>query len=192
MEHGTPDNSSSGGDGKWVGVRMGRAYWMRPMQLGILWGKQVHNCHLRISSPQGGSRMALLCPTHCHCDLCLPSTGLACPEHCLHLKLGSGFKEPEIPLHLLWTQLKQPPQKMEFVPTPLWHTAQGSLPDFWSTSSPIPDIRTLVLPMLIRSLFPSMLVFQRISFSCSSSCDWEMMTRSSAYRLFQGHPVRNS
>ena len=69
-----------------------------------------------------------------------------------------------MPLPFLWIQLEQPQQKMEFVPTPLRHTSHGSLRDFWSTSSPSPDIKTLVLPMFTRSPFHSMLVFQRISF----------------------------
>ena len=85
----------------------------------------------------------------------LPSIGLACPMHRLHLKLVSDFRWPGMPLHFLWIQLEQPPQKMEFVPMPLRPTPQGSLPDFWSTSSPGPDNRTLVLPMLNRSPFPS-------------------------------------
>ena len=86
-------------------------------------------------------------------------------------------------MHSLWTQLEQPPQKMEYVLTPLWQAPQGSLPDFWSTSSPGPDIRTSVLPMFTRSPFPSMLVFQRSSFFYGSSSDSVMMTRSSTYRF---------
>ena len=97
-----------------------------------------------------------------------------------------------MPLHSLWIQLEQTPQKMELVPTPSRHTPQGSLPDFWSTSNPGPNIRILMLPMLTRNPFPSMLVFQRISFCCNSSNDSVMMARSSAYRFSQGHPVRNS
>ena len=118
-----------------------------------------------------------------------PSIGLACPVHSLHLKLASDFRGPGISLHLLWIQLEQPPQKVEFVLTPLRHTSQWSLTDFWSTSSPGPQIRTLCLPMLTCNPFPSMLVFQRISFCCNSSSNSVMTTRSSAYRFSQGHPV---
>ena len=50
----------------------------------------------------------------------------------------------------------------------------------------------LVLPMLTQGLFLSMLVFQRISFSCRSSSDSVMMTSASAYRFFQGHPAWNA
>ena len=121
----------------------------------------------------------------------LPSIVLAWPVHRLHLKLASDFRRPGMPLHFLWIQLEQPPQKMEFVRMPSRPTPQGSSPDFWSISSPDPDIRTLVLPMLTRSAFPSMLVFQRISFYCSSSRESVMMTKLSAYRFSQGHPVRN-
>ena len=72
----------------------------------------------------------------------LPSNDLACPENLLHLKLWSGFREPGKPLYFLWTQLEEPPQKMKFVWTPLRHMAQGSLLNFWSTSSHATDIRT--------------------------------------------------
>ena len=112
----------------------------------------------------------------------LPSSGLAWPVHRLHLKLASDFRQPGMPLHFLWIQLEQPPQKMEFVRMPLRPMPQGSLPEFWSTSSPDPDISTLVLPMSTQSPFPSMLVFQRISFYCNSSKESVMMTKSSAYR----------
>ena len=47
----------------------------------------------------------------------------------------------------------------------------------WSMSSPGSNIRTLVLPMLTQNPFPSKLYFQRISLSCSSSSDLEMMSR---------------
>ena len=122
----------------------------------------------------------------------LPSIGLAWPVHRLHLKLASDFRRPGMPLHFLWIQLEQPPQKMEFVRMPLRPMPLGSLPEFWSTSSPEPDISTLVLPMSTQSPFPSMLVFQRISFYCNSSKESVMMTKSSAYRFSQGHPVWNS
>ena len=99
-----------------------------------------------------------------HSIIGLPPIGLAFPMHRLHLKLVSDFRGPEMPLHFLWIQLEQPPLKMDFAPTPLRQRPLGPLPDFWSTSSLGPDIRILVLPMLTQSPFPSMLVFQRISF----------------------------
>ena len=37
----------------------------------------------------------------------MPSISLPCPGHRLHLKLGSGFREPGILLYFLWTQLEQ-------------------------------------------------------------------------------------
>ena len=70
---------------------------------------------------------------------------------------------------------------MEFVWTPLRQTAHAYLPDIWSTSSPSQDSRTFVLPMLTSNTFPSMLVFQRIIFSCSSASDSVKINRSSAY-----------
>ena len=121
----------------------------------------------------------------------LASIGLACSVQSFHLKLASGFRRPDMPLHSLWIQLEQPPHKMVFVPTRLRHTLQGSLPDFWSTSSPGPNIRTLVLPVLTRNSFPSISVFQGISFSNPSGVS-VIMIRSSAYRFSQGHPVRNA
>ena len=102
------------------------------------------------------------------------------------------FRWPDIPLLLLRTQLEQPTQKTKFVSTPLRHTVQVFFSDFWSTSIPGPDIRTFVLSMLTQSPFHPMLVFLRISFSCDSSSDSEMMTRSSAYRFSQGHSVGKS
>ena len=79
---------------------------------------------------------------------------------------------------------------MEFVLTPLRH-ARGVFARLLKHIEPQPSIRTLVLPMLTPSPFPTMLVFKRISFSCNSSSDSVMMTRSSAYRFSQEHPVRN-
>ena len=74
--------------------------------------------------------------------------------------------------------LKQPSQKMEFVPTP-------SLSDLGSTSSPDLDIRTLVLSMLTHSPSSSMLIFQSVSFFCSSHSNYM-----DAYRSFRrGIPV---
>ena len=73
---------------------------------------------------------------------------------------------------------------MEMVPTALRYT--WPLQDFWSTLNPCPDIGTLFLPMLTRIHLSSMLVFQRISFSCRSSNIPKMMTRSSAYMFSQG------
>ena len=81
-------------------------------------------------------------------------------------------------------QTPQGQSKVEFVLTPLRHTTQGYLSDFWGTSSPDPDISALILPMLTRSPFSSLLIFQSTRFSCSSSSDSVMMTKSSAYRFF--------
>ena len=159
----------------------------------MFWWKRVHNLHRRISSLQGNRRMAP--PEASPCPLWslaigLPSIDLASAVRCLYLKLGSGFRGP---LHILWTQQEQPPQNMEFVPTPFRHAAhRGSMPDSRSTSNPGSAIRTLVLHLLARSPFPYMLVTQGISFSCSSSGDSVVMTRSSVYRFTQVHPVRNS
>ena len=79
---------------------------------------------------------------------------------------------------------------MEFVPTPSSHTPQGYLPHFWSTYNQGPNIRTLVLPMLTWSPFPSILVFQMSSVCCNSSSNSVMITRSSACRFSQGRPWR--
>ena len=63
-----------------------------------------------------------------HCAIGQPSICLSSTQ--LNLMLRLGFRRPEIPLHFLFTQLGQLPQKIEFVPTPLRHTAQGPLLDF--------------------------------------------------------------
>ena len=47
-------NSSSGGDGKWVGNDEGyELIECAPVRHGIFWWKQVHNCELNMSSHQG-------------------------------------------------------------------------------------------------------------------------------------------
>ena len=48
------------------------------------------------------------------------------------------------------------------------------------------------LPMLTHSRFPSMLDFQKIRFSCTSTSDSVMTIMLSAFRSSQGHPVQNS
>ena len=129
-----------------------------------------------------------------HYDLCLWSAiyRFASPVHRLHLKVGSGLRGPGKPLHFLWIPLEQPPQNRSFCGCPWsrWHRGLCQTSELHRAAGP--DIRTVVLPMLTRIPFPSMLVFQRISFSCSSSSDSVMMTMSSAYRLSHGHPVSNS
>ena len=104
---------------------------------------------------------------------------------------GITLRGPDIPMHFFGSKLEQPSQTMGFVTTPLRFTAQGSLLDFWKTPSPGPDIRCLVLPMWSLSPLPSILVFQRINFSYSSSGDSVIIIRSSVYRFCQGHHVRN-
>ena len=111
----------------------------------------------------------------------LPSTGLACHGHRWHLKLGSGFRWSGLPLHLLWKQLEHPSKKMESC----GHTAPQYLSDIWSTLSPSPIIRNLVLPILNRSPFPYTLSLQSYS-------DSVMMNRPFASRFSYGHPVLNS
>ena len=53
-----------------------------------------------------------------HCDPCHWSSGLASQVPRLHLKVESGFLVPEMSLHILWTQLQQPLEEIEFAPTP--------------------------------------------------------------------------
>ena len=65
------------------------------------------------------------------------------------------------------------------------HTAPQYLSDIWSTLSPSPIIRNLVLPILTRSPFPYTLFLQSYS-------DSVMMNRSFANRFSYGHPVLNS
>ena len=99
------------------------AHGICPMGHGILWWKGYNNCHLGINSRRGNKKMAppqassFLLPTVASV-IGLLSTHLVCPVHRLPLKLEYAFKGPQIPLHLLWTLLEQPPQKMGSVLTP--------------------------------------------------------------------------
>ena len=120
----------------------------------------------------------------------LPSAGLACQVHCLHLKLGWGFRGLGMPLPFLRTQLEQPTEKMEFVLTPLRHMVPGFLPDFRNTSRPSPDIRTLVLPTSKSlSVHVSLPVDQLlVQFLQRFSDDNQVIL----IQLSKGHPVWNS
>ena len=107
----------------------------------------------------------------------------------LHLKFGSALRRDLIPLHLcapiahmsytLWGL---------FVPTPLWHTAQGCLPFFLTGAELLLLTITLVLPIFTLSPLLSMPCFHYLS----SSIVLAMITRSSAYSSSHGHPVLNS
>ena len=123
------------------------AHKIGPIWHGILWRKRVRNPHLGTSSPRGIRRMTP--PQASPCPLWPMS--LVChllvwpvPIHRVHLKLGSDFIRAREIIAFLVNPTSS--QKMEFVMTPLRHAPQGSLSDFWNTSSPGPDIRTLVLP----------------------------------------------
>ena len=146
--------------------RWGRsgADWICPMHPHILWWKWVQNRHLRTNSPWGKGRMAPAEAFSAHGDLCHWSAiywiGMSPTPFTPEAERHQRARDTTV---FLWTQLEQPPQR--------------------STSSPRPDIRTLVLPMVT---FPSILVFQRISFFCSFSND-SMMTRSLVYRFSYGH-----
>ena len=103
---------------------------------GILRRKWVHNHHLRISNPGGNRRMTppkapsnplWALPLVCHL-LVLPVQYIV-----YTWSWDQAFRGPDIPLQSLWTQLEQPPHKMEFALMPLTHMAQAFLPDFWCT-----------------------------------------------------------
>ena len=172
------------------------AHWICPMRHGIWWRKRFHSYHLRISSPRGNRKIV---PPQ---TFPYPLWPVSLVYHLLvwpvqytiytwswdQASEGQWYKciscEPNWNNHC---------QKWSLcVQTPLKYTAQGSLPDFWSTSNTGPDIDTLVGPMLKWSHFPSILVFQRIRCSCNSFSNSVMITRSFAYRFSHGHPVRNS
>ena len=180
---------------KWTGCEDGQegAHWLCTMRHGILWFKRSHNRLPRKSSPRGNRRLAPPQASPTHCDICHWSaiywSGLF--STALHIKLGSGFRGPEVSLSLVDTTATTTTENGVCADA-LETDGTGPLPDFRSTPNPGPDIRTLVLPILTRSPFPSILVFQRISFSCSSSSDSVTMTRLSAYRFSNGHPVQNS
>merc|ERR1712115_581060 len=81
---------------------------------------------------------------------------------------------------------------MEFLRTPLWHTAQGCLPCFLTGAELLLLTITLVLPMFTLSRLLSMPSFHSLSLTVSSSMVLAMITRSSAYSSSHGHPVLNS
>ena len=160
---------------KWPG-----AHLICLMRHGILWWKLVHNCNLGISSPQGSRRMA---PPQASPPLWPLS--LVChqvwPVQSIVYIWSWDWNSKRLRYHCISCRPNWNSQhKKEFVLMPLRHTTQGFLPDFRITSTPRQDIRTLVLPMMT---LPSISIFQRISFSCSSSSNSEMMIRSSAYRF---------
>ena len=118
----------------------------------------------------------------------LPSAGLASPVHLLHLNVESGYRVPEIPLYLLWTQLEQLCQRWSL------HAASGETHGTGmyvgplDTSSPGPPISgPWVCPC-----WPVVTFLPMLDFPCISSIDSMMVTRSSAYRFSQGNPVPNS
>ena len=117
--------------------RLGCAYWICPMRHGVLWWHQGRKHHPRTSSPQGSRRMA---PSQSSLSPLWPLS-LVIYRYGqftrLHPDVGSGFSVPEITLHLLWTQLEQATQKLNFVLTPKRHQVQGCLSDFWSISGPV-------------------------------------------------------
>merc|ERR1712177_95545 len=81
---------------------------------------------------------------------------------------------------------------MEFLRTPLWHTAQGCLSCFLTGAELLLLTITLVLPMFTLSPLLSMPSFHSLSLTVSSSMVLAMITRSSAYSSSHGHPVLNS
>ena len=173
MEYGSADrrivNPSSGGDGKWAGCQDRSSNLPQATQhLVILASSQSppedkHSlCNRTMALPQVSPDPLWPLSLVCHLSI-WPAQFTIYTWSWDQASGGQGHK------------LKQSPQKIQFVPMPLKQTPKGSFPEFWSTSSPSPDMRTLVLPMLTRSPFPSLLIFQRISSSSNSV----MMTNSS-------------
>ena len=74
MEHGAPDarvlNTSSGGDGKWTGIRTGRSSSNYPIRHGKLWWKRVRKCHPRIKHLRSKEGWHYLSVLHTHSELC--------------------------------------------------------------------------------------------------------------------------
>ena len=118
--------------------------------------------------------------------------GLAAPRQRLHLNSGSSTSRPLMPEQRWCTQQLQPEQRIELPPTPCLQTPHGNRPASFSVSRPVPDIKTLVLAMFTRRPFFSRFNFHSFSFDSSTSGFSAVITRSSAYRSSQGHPVLNS
>ena len=81
-----------------------------------------------------------------YCELPLVSRLLVSPaKYIVHTPCWDrDFRKPEIPVHLLWTQLEWPPQKKRLCAKILIHIAQGILPDFWSALSSSQNITTWI------------------------------------------------
>ena len=76
---------------------------------------------------------------------------------------------------------------MEFVLMPLRHTPQGSLLNLRITSNPGPNIRTLVIPMLIPTPFPSKLVLTRPR-ACKGPTRWNVWVYDQMpFQIDKGH-----
>ena len=108
--------------GRW-GWALGQgAHWIGPMLHGTLW---VHSRPARLISPQGSRRMA---PPQSSpfplWPMSLVINKFGQPSTSFTPK-GSGFRLPEIALHLQGTQLEQATRKPHFVLTPERQIAQG-------------------------------------------------------------------
>ena len=137
------------------------AHWIRPMQCGLQGLRQCHRRQLRMSCLWGSRRIALhKADTY----------RLVNPVHCFHLKVGSGFRMPDMPLYLV-SPCKTTFTQDIIVVIPTRHTPHVYLSNFWSTSSYSVDTRTLFFLMLTGKAFPNIINFQRISFFCDSSSD---------------------
>ena len=76
----------------------------------------------------------------------LPSTGLQSLIYILHLYLGSAWNLPLKPLRFLCIHDWHPSQKIELLPTSLWHTPRGCFPKSFSECRFFPQIIILVFP----------------------------------------------
>ena len=118
MEHGTPDtqivNSAFGGDEKCAEGEDGQELLNLPhatRHLAIAASSQPPPENKQSPSKQQDGTTSSFSRPIMTSVISLPSIGLACPVHRLHLKLASDFRRPGMPLHFLWIQLDQSPQK---------------------------------------------------------------------------------
>ena len=100
MEHGVLDalivNVSSGSNGLCAGGNDGQKFIYTPMP-----SEDKQSPKSQKDSTTSNFSLSTV----------IAAIALAYPVHRLHLKLRLGFREPEIPLLLLFTQLEQPPQE---------------------------------------------------------------------------------
>ena len=115
----------------------------------------------------------------------LLSTALACPVYRSHLKLGSGFREPDTSVSLVDPTGINPTENGVCEAR-----GAGVFARFWTLSSPGPRYQGFGFVHIDQTSLSFHVSLPEEQLLCSCFSDPESMTSSSAYRLSQGHHVR--